>query len=414
MIRNKALFIEKVMPKWFYQLKFVSFQRQLNLFGFKKIYGQGPDKGGIYHPKFLRGRPNLAGSIQRTKSNKGSSSYAAAASSSSKNGRSSKTNENEPNFYNMTFLTEEESQELQEDCASMTSTEERQDSPSPVMTNSMPTSIMEKRNSLSLETNEVSRNKNEFPERAVQYIYTNAIQDRGGAGGAAGPTAFGPTPCMMPTSSASVLSFSTSSSQVCGGGGRGQPLQQQQRVSRNDPQDLTLQQGAMFSLGYGGVIPRGGTTVVQAVPTAVYQGTISSQAQAAVTGGSQMARRCLMNNQNVSIEDPLLNPSQLSRLATMFGQEDFTDLEPTPFKPGTSAQAPAPAQSVSSSATSEIQEILQDQQRKQQQQQQMQQAWIPQLTDSSWQLLQQQSLQCLQQQQSASSSSQMPQYRGFP
>ncbi|CAB9514980.1 stress transcription factor A [Seminavis robusta] len=72
MIRDKKAFTDTVMPKYFYQLKYVSFQRQLNLYGFKKIYGQGPDKGAYYHELFLRGKSEVAGSIQRVKPAKGS------------------------------------------------------------------------------------------------------------------------------------------------------------------------------------------------------------------------------------------------------------------------------------------------------------------------------------------------------
>jgi HSF-type DNA-binding len=45
---------------------YASFQRQLNLYGFKSM-SQGPDKGGYYHELFLRGRPDLAARITRQK-----------------------------------------------------------------------------------------------------------------------------------------------------------------------------------------------------------------------------------------------------------------------------------------------------------------------------------------------------------
>lgn len=79
-IRDKRAFIDTVMPKYFYQLKYVSFQRQLNLYGFKKVYGQGPDKGAYYHEMFLRGLTEMAGSIQRVKAVKGGGSSRKAKS----------------------------------------------------------------------------------------------------------------------------------------------------------------------------------------------------------------------------------------------------------------------------------------------------------------------------------------------
>lgn len=86
MVRNKKTFISDIMPKYFYQLKYNSFQRQLNLYGFRKIQNQGQDKGSFYHEFFLRGMPDLANLITRGKA-KGES------------GRSIKAAEPEPNFY---------------------------------------------------------------------------------------------------------------------------------------------------------------------------------------------------------------------------------------------------------------------------------------------------------------------------
>jgi len=58
-------FVDSVMPLYFKQTKFRSFQRQLNLYNFKRITS-GPDKGGYYHPMFLRGETELCNSIRRT------------------------------------------------------------------------------------------------------------------------------------------------------------------------------------------------------------------------------------------------------------------------------------------------------------------------------------------------------------
>jgi hypothetical protein len=59
-------FADSVMPKYFKQTKFRSFQRQLNLYDFKRIIS-GPDKGGYFHPKFLQGQPELCKSMLRTR-----------------------------------------------------------------------------------------------------------------------------------------------------------------------------------------------------------------------------------------------------------------------------------------------------------------------------------------------------------
>jgi len=54
------------MPIYFNQTKFASFQRQLNLYGFRRIT-QGRDKGAYYHESFLRGRRILCQHMKRQK-----------------------------------------------------------------------------------------------------------------------------------------------------------------------------------------------------------------------------------------------------------------------------------------------------------------------------------------------------------
>ena len=65
-VHDQKLFIQDVMPKYFLQKKYASFQRQLNLYGFSRLT-KGCDKGGYYHELFLRGKRFLTASIQRTK-----------------------------------------------------------------------------------------------------------------------------------------------------------------------------------------------------------------------------------------------------------------------------------------------------------------------------------------------------------
>lgn len=57
-VHQPKRFVEEVMPKYFRQSKLTSFQRQVNLYGFRRLTA-GKDRGGYYHEMFLRGRPDL-------------------------------------------------------------------------------------------------------------------------------------------------------------------------------------------------------------------------------------------------------------------------------------------------------------------------------------------------------------------
>lgn len=66
-INDQLLFEKQILPAFFPKMKsFASFQRQLNLYSFKRIGGAGVDRGAYRHTLFLRDSPALANSMKRT------------------------------------------------------------------------------------------------------------------------------------------------------------------------------------------------------------------------------------------------------------------------------------------------------------------------------------------------------------
>lgn len=63
-IVDAEIFAEQVLPKYFRHSKLTSFQRQLNLYGFRRIT-KGEDQGSYYHAKFQRGKPSSVSEIRR-------------------------------------------------------------------------------------------------------------------------------------------------------------------------------------------------------------------------------------------------------------------------------------------------------------------------------------------------------------
>lgn len=64
-IQNKDELLTHIVPKFFKQTKFRSFTRQLNLWGFKRLSVDGPNRGTWYHKHFSRGNVDELRSIQR-------------------------------------------------------------------------------------------------------------------------------------------------------------------------------------------------------------------------------------------------------------------------------------------------------------------------------------------------------------
>jgi len=92
LVRKQKEFAENILPRFFQQKKYASFQRQLNLYGFSRIT-RGPDRGSYYHEYLLRGKRSLSFNIQRMKI-KGTG------------GRMASNPSEEPDFYRMPSLTD--------------------------------------------------------------------------------------------------------------------------------------------------------------------------------------------------------------------------------------------------------------------------------------------------------------------
>lgn len=65
-VKQPNLLTTLVLSRFFKQTKYLSFTRQLNLWGFKRIT-RGIDSGSYYHERFLPGRPHLTMGMKRVK-----------------------------------------------------------------------------------------------------------------------------------------------------------------------------------------------------------------------------------------------------------------------------------------------------------------------------------------------------------
>lgn len=64
MIHSVEKFVKEIMPKYFTSTRMASFQRQLNLYGFRRRL-RGNDKGGFFHDSFVQDQRNLCLTIKR-------------------------------------------------------------------------------------------------------------------------------------------------------------------------------------------------------------------------------------------------------------------------------------------------------------------------------------------------------------
>jgi hypothetical protein len=63
-VHDKKTFTNQIMPNFFGSSKLKTFQRNLNLWGFKTV-SKGPQKGTCSHPSFLQGLPDLCSTMKR-------------------------------------------------------------------------------------------------------------------------------------------------------------------------------------------------------------------------------------------------------------------------------------------------------------------------------------------------------------
>eukprot|EP00934_Nitzschia_sp_Nitz4_P005909 Nitzschia sp. Nitz4//scaffold83_size84149//80221//81249//NITZ4_005189-RA/size84149-processed-gene-0.68-mRNA-1//-1//CDS//3329558992//5899//frame0 len=79
-VHHNDLFVKEVLPMYFRQTQYKSFQRQLNLWGFERVC-EGPNFRGYTHQFFIRGLPDLCQNMKRIR-NKGLGTRKVSSSSS--------------------------------------------------------------------------------------------------------------------------------------------------------------------------------------------------------------------------------------------------------------------------------------------------------------------------------------------
>jgi hypothetical protein len=95
-VHKRDIFMKEICHKFFCLTKFESFVRQSNGWGFRRLKRDGPDRNSYYHELFLRGQPELLKSIRRPLPGE-------------------KLECEEPDFYSMSPVQEEDDQHQEED-----------------------------------------------------------------------------------------------------------------------------------------------------------------------------------------------------------------------------------------------------------------------------------------------------------
>lgn len=111
-VHDPVNFVSFVMPRFFHQTRYTSFQRQLALYGFVRMTKAGKDRGSYYHDLFLKGYPDLCLTIRRVPIKSAHASQRQREQDANKDSMPGPTGRNdelsnmassriEPNFYEM-------------------------------------------------------------------------------------------------------------------------------------------------------------------------------------------------------------------------------------------------------------------------------------------------------------------------